>query len=171
MNTQNQANGGTRIIEGLILDMNLLNEEKYSKPAYGVNGKRRFEEFHNTSLLSNVGNSFKRHCVSIFSWKTIRPIEILGDLKLEPIEMLTWRQLSIWAFPPWDPLKSQRLCFQAVIGRKQGSFPCRDVMINIYSTRIFQEQCFRLVQLENMGSLISFTVPSYLNFKIKGVSL
>ncbi|CAL5340719.1 unnamed protein product [Camellia sinensis] len=62
---------GTRIIEGLILDMNLLKEVKYSKLAFSVNGKCRFEEFHNTSLLSNVDNSFKRHCVSIFSWKTI----------------------------------------------------------------------------------------------------
>ncbi|CAL5401847.1 unnamed protein product [Camellia sinensis] len=138
---------GTRIIEGLILDMNLLNEEKYSKPAYGVNRKCHFEEFHNTSLLSNVGNSFKRLCVSIFSWKTMGPS--CKKFGKKP------RQLSIWAFPPWDPLKSQWLCFQAVTGRKQGSFPCR-------------KQCSRLVQLENMGSLISFTVPSYVNSKIKG---
>ncbi|KAL7238039.1 hypothetical protein ACSBR2_004187 [Camellia fascicularis] len=70
---------GTRIIEGLILDTNFLKEEKYSKPPFGVNGKHRFEEFHNTSLLSNVGNSFKRHCVNMFSWKTIGPIPNISN--------------------------------------------------------------------------------------------
>ncbi|XP_028098136.1 TMV resistance protein N-like isoform X1 [Camellia sinensis] len=65
-----KENTGTGKIEGLILDMNFL-EDKYDKTAFGVNRKRHFEEFLGTSLLSNVGNSFKRHCFGIFSRQTV----------------------------------------------------------------------------------------------------
>ncbi|CAL5340920.1 unnamed protein product [Camellia sinensis] len=61
---------GTGKIEGLILDINFL-EDKYDKTAFGVNRKHHFEEFLSTSLLSNVGNSFKRHCFGIFSQQTL----------------------------------------------------------------------------------------------------
>ncbi|KAI8009896.1 Disease resistance protein RRS1, partial [Camellia lanceoleosa] len=58
---------GTGKIEGLIVDMNFL-EDKYGRTTvFGVNRKRNFEKFLNTSSLSNVGNSFKRHCFGIFS--------------------------------------------------------------------------------------------------------
>ncbi|KAL7257906.1 hypothetical protein ACSBR1_004096 [Camellia fascicularis] len=57
---------GTGKIEGLILDMNFL-EDKCDRIVFGVNRKRHFEEFLSTSLMSNVGNLFKRHCFGIFS--------------------------------------------------------------------------------------------------------
>ncbi|KAL7207577.1 hypothetical protein ACSBR1_029511 [Camellia fascicularis] len=66
-----RENTGTGKIEGLIVDMNFL-EDKYGRTTvFGVNRKRNFEEFLSTSLLSNVGNSFKRHCFGIFSRQTV----------------------------------------------------------------------------------------------------
>ncbi|KAL7257852.1 hypothetical protein ACSBR1_004046 [Camellia fascicularis] len=61
---------GTRKIEGLILDMNFL-EDKYNRAIFGVNRKHHFEEFLSTSLMSNVENSFKRRRFGIFSWQTV----------------------------------------------------------------------------------------------------
>ncbi|KAL7175280.1 hypothetical protein ACSBR2_028981 [Camellia fascicularis] len=62
---------GTGKIEGLIVDMNFL-EDKYGRTiVFGVNSKCNFEEFLSTSLLSSVGNSFKRHCFGIFSRQTV----------------------------------------------------------------------------------------------------
>ncbi|CAL5340867.1 unnamed protein product [Camellia sinensis] len=65
-----RENTGTGKIEGLILDMNFL-EDKYEKTVIGVNRKRHFKEFLSTSLMSNVGNSFKRRRFGIFSWQTV----------------------------------------------------------------------------------------------------
>ncbi|GMP63289.1 hypothetical protein CsSME_00025029 [Camellia sinensis var. sinensis] len=48
-----RENTGTGKIEGLILDMNFL-EDKYDKTVIGVNRKRHFKEFLSTSLMSNV---------------------------------------------------------------------------------------------------------------------
>ncbi|KAI8023819.1 Disease resistance protein RRS1, partial [Camellia lanceoleosa] len=53
---------GTRKIEGLKLDMNLLKEDKYDRTIFGINRKRHYDECLDMPLLSNVGNSFKRHC-------------------------------------------------------------------------------------------------------------
>ncbi|KAI8012445.1 TMV resistance protein N [Camellia lanceoleosa] len=64
-----RENTGTGKIEGLIVDMNIL-EDKHGRTVFGVNRKRNFEEFLSTSV-SNVGNSFKRHCFSIFSRQTV----------------------------------------------------------------------------------------------------
>ncbi|GMP63298.1 hypothetical protein CsSME_00025037 [Camellia sinensis var. sinensis] len=57
-----RENTGTRKIEGLKLDMNLLKEDKYDRTIFGVNRKRHYDEFLDMPLLSNVGNSFKRYC-------------------------------------------------------------------------------------------------------------
>ncbi|CAL5399030.1 unnamed protein product [Camellia sinensis] len=65
-----RENTGTGQIEGLILDMNFL-EDKYDRTVFRVNRKRHFEEFLSTSLMSNVGNSFKRRRFGIFSWQTV----------------------------------------------------------------------------------------------------
>ncbi|KAL7205268.1 hypothetical protein ACSBR2_018244 [Camellia fascicularis] len=65
-----RENTGTGKIEGLKLDMNFL-EDKYDRTVFGIKRKCHFEELLSTSLLSNVGNSFKRHCFGIFCWKTI----------------------------------------------------------------------------------------------------
>ncbi|CAL5393110.1 unnamed protein product [Camellia sinensis] len=64
-----RENTGTGKIEGLIVDMNFL-EDKHGRTIFGVNRKRNFEEFLSTSV-SNVGNSFKRHCFGIFSRQTV----------------------------------------------------------------------------------------------------
>ena len=61
---------GTGKIEGLKLDMNFL-EDKYDRTVSGIKRKCHFEEFLSTTLLSNVGNSFKRLCFGIFSWQTV----------------------------------------------------------------------------------------------------
>lgn len=50
--------------------MNFL-EDKYDRTVFGVNRKRHFEEFLSTSLMSNVGNSFKKRRFGIFSWQTV----------------------------------------------------------------------------------------------------
>ncbi|GMP63342.1 hypothetical protein CsSME_00025070 [Camellia sinensis var. sinensis] len=65
-----RENTGTGKIEGLKLDMNFL-EDKYGRTVFGIKRKCHFEEFLNTTLLSNVGNSFKRLCFGIFSWQTV----------------------------------------------------------------------------------------------------
>lgn len=54
---------GTSQIEGLVLDMHLVNRDNSSRTVSNVNRKRRFEEF---PLLSNFGNAVKRYCSSIF---------------------------------------------------------------------------------------------------------
>ncbi|CAL5401877.1 unnamed protein product [Camellia sinensis] len=65
-----RENTGTGKIEGLKLDMNFL-EDKYDRTAFGIKRKCHFEEFLSTTLLSNVGNSFKRLCFGTFSWQTV----------------------------------------------------------------------------------------------------
>ncbi|CAL5398984.1 unnamed protein product [Camellia sinensis] len=57
-----RENTGTRKIEGLKLDMNLLEEDKFDRTIFGVNRKRHYDEFLDMPLLSNVGNSFQRYC-------------------------------------------------------------------------------------------------------------
>ncbi|CAL5340878.1 unnamed protein product [Camellia sinensis] len=59
-----RENTGTRKIEGLKLDMNLLKEDKYDRTIIGVNRKRHYDEFLNMPFSSNVGNSFKRYYFS-----------------------------------------------------------------------------------------------------------
>ncbi|CAL5401827.1 unnamed protein product [Camellia sinensis] len=59
-----RENIGTRKIEGLKLDMNLLKEDKYDRTIFGVNRKRHYDEFLNMPFSSNVGNSFKRYYFS-----------------------------------------------------------------------------------------------------------
>ncbi|CAL5399060.1 unnamed protein product [Camellia sinensis] len=65
-----RENTGTGKIEGLKLDMNFL-EDKYDRTVFGIKRKCHFEEFLSTTLLSNVGNSFKRLCFGTFSWQTV----------------------------------------------------------------------------------------------------
>ncbi|KAL7237877.1 hypothetical protein ACSBR2_004056 [Camellia fascicularis] len=55
-----RENTGTRKIEGLKLDMNLLKEDKYDRTIFGVNRNRHYDEFLDMPLLSNARNSFKR---------------------------------------------------------------------------------------------------------------
>ncbi|KAI8021874.1 TMV resistance protein N [Camellia lanceoleosa] len=66
-----RENTGTRKIEGLTLDMNLLQKDKHDRTIFGVNRKRHYDEFLDTPFLTNVGNSFKRYCFGMFSSKNV----------------------------------------------------------------------------------------------------
>ncbi|KAL7237856.1 hypothetical protein ACSBR2_004041 [Camellia fascicularis] len=78
-----RENTGTRKIEGLKLDMNLLKEDKYDKTIFGVNRKRHYDEFLDMPLLSNARNSFKR---SYFGFsKNVGPA--LGNSNQIPLEV------------------------------------------------------------------------------------
>ncbi|XP_058211991.1 disease resistance protein RPV1-like [Rhododendron vialii] len=60
-----RENTGTSKIEGLVLDMHLVNRDNSSRTISNANRKRRFEEFLEP-LLSNLGNAVKRCRSSIF---------------------------------------------------------------------------------------------------------
>ncbi|KAL7257871.1 hypothetical protein ACSBR1_004062 [Camellia fascicularis] len=78
-----RENTGTRKIEGLKLDMNLLKEDKYDRTIFGVNRKRHYDEFLDMPLLSNARNSFKR---SYFGFsKNVGPA--LGNSNQIPLEV------------------------------------------------------------------------------------
>ncbi|KAG5545357.1 hypothetical protein RHGRI_017732 [Rhododendron griersonianum] len=64
-------NTGTRKIEGLILDMSLLKEDKSATTVSGFNRISSLEEFLDNSLLSNVVNLLKRCCLGIFSLNSV----------------------------------------------------------------------------------------------------
>ncbi|XP_028091392.1 TMV resistance protein N-like [Camellia sinensis] len=66
-----RENTGTRKIEGLTLDTNLLQKDKHDRTIFGVNRKRHYDEFLDTPFLTNVGNSFKRYCFGMFSPKNV----------------------------------------------------------------------------------------------------
>ncbi|CAL5340726.1 unnamed protein product [Camellia sinensis] len=66
-----RENTGTRKIEGLTLDMNLLQKDKHDRTIFGVNRKRHYDEFLDTPFLTNAGNSFKRYCFGMFSSKNV----------------------------------------------------------------------------------------------------
>ncbi|CAL5340836.1 unnamed protein product [Camellia sinensis] len=98
-----RENTGTRKIEGLILDMNFL-EDKYDRTAFGVNRKRHFEEFLSTSLMSNIGNLFKRRRFGIFSWQkvgiTLRnsdkiALEVDAFTRMHKLKLLQLKNLQV----------------------------------------------------------------------------
>ncbi|CAL5340724.1 unnamed protein product [Camellia sinensis] len=66
-----RENTGTRKIEGLTLDTNLLQKDKHDRTIFGVNRKCHYDEFLDTPFLTNVGNSFKRYCFGMFSPKNV----------------------------------------------------------------------------------------------------
>ncbi|KAI8023289.1 Disease resistance protein RRS1, partial [Camellia lanceoleosa] len=94
---------GTGKIEGLKLDMNFL-EDKYDRTIFGIKRKCRFEEFLSTTLLSNVGNSFKRLCFGIFSWQTVGTalrnsdkiaLEVDSFERMHKLKLLQLRNLQV----------------------------------------------------------------------------
>ncbi|XP_058217974.1 disease resistance protein RPV1-like [Rhododendron vialii] len=113
-------NTGTRKIEGLILDMSLLKEDKSAKTVFGVNRKRSLEEFLDKSLLSNVGKSLKRYRLGIFSQNSlgIAPansnqiaLETKAFAKMENLKLLKLGHVQISGSYENFPKKIRWLCW------------------------------------------------------------
>ncbi|KAI8021305.1 TMV resistance protein N [Camellia lanceoleosa] len=97
-----RENTGTRKIEGLKLDMNLLKEDKFDRTIFGVNRKRHYDEFLNMPLLSNVGNSFKGYCFSFSKNVGIAlgnsnqiPLEVEAFASMHKLKLLQLKYIQI----------------------------------------------------------------------------
>ncbi|CAL5340851.1 unnamed protein product [Camellia sinensis] len=109
---------GTRKIEGLKLDMNLLKEDKYDRTIFGVNRKRHYDEFLNMPFSSNVGNSFKRYYFS-FS-KNVGtalgnsnqiPLEVDAFARMHKLKLLQLKYIQISGSFENFPKGLQWLCW------------------------------------------------------------
>ncbi|XP_057503011.1 LOW QUALITY PROTEIN: disease resistance protein RPV1-like [Actinidia eriantha] len=65
---------GTKTIEGLYLDMHVLENSGWFNRTFGTRDTKqpRFEEHNGVSLLADQGNSLKRRCLSFIHWFPIK---------------------------------------------------------------------------------------------------
>ena len=72
---------GTKTIEGLYLDMHVLENSGWFNRTFGTcDTKRpRFEEHNGVSLLADQGNSLKRCCLSFIHWFPIKNAAISSN--------------------------------------------------------------------------------------------
>ncbi|CAL5401865.1 unnamed protein product [Camellia sinensis] len=97
-----RENTGTRKIEGLKLDMNLLKDYKYDRTIFGVNRKRHYDEFLDMPLLSNVGNSLKRNCFGFLKNASTAlgnsnqiPLEVDAFARMHNLKLLQLKYIQI----------------------------------------------------------------------------
>ncbi|KAG5529749.1 hypothetical protein RHGRI_030210 [Rhododendron griersonianum] len=113
-----RTNTGTRKIEGLILDMSLLKEDKSARTVFGVNRKRNLEEFLDNLLLSNVGKSLKRYRLGIFSRSALGDSthiawETNAFVKMENLKLLQLGHVQISGSYENFPKKIRWLCWHS----------------------------------------------------------
>ncbi|CAL5398996.1 unnamed protein product [Camellia sinensis] len=100
MNLQNQADG----LDCQLEKLKAIPDYQKILTAFGVNRKRHFEEFLSTSLMSNIGNLFKRRRFGIFSWQkvgiTLRnsdkiALEVDAFTRMHKLKLLQLKNLQV----------------------------------------------------------------------------
>ncbi|CAL5340843.1 unnamed protein product [Camellia sinensis] len=181
-----RENTGTGKIEGLILDMNFL-EDKYDKTVIGVNRKRHFKEFLSTSLMSNVGNSFKRRRFGIFSWQTVGialrnsdkiALEVDAFARMHKLKLLQLKNLQVNGSFENFPKGLRWLCWHGFpFNSICDDFPLDNLVVlempysNLQKVwegtkRLILENCARLVEVhESIGHLQRLVLLNLKNCK------
>ncbi|KAI8546074.1 hypothetical protein RHMOL_Rhmol07G0088000 [Rhododendron molle] len=133
-----RENTGTSEIEGLKLDMCLLKDDIYGSTIFGGNRKRRYEEFLEKPLFSNLGGFFKRYSFSIFSpyleptnLENSNPVALEADAfaKMSKLKLLQLNRIHISGSYKKFPKRLRWLCWRGFpLKSIPGDFPLESLV-------------------------------------------